>query len=304
MPIPAGTLVTTLAGYRPLTATSLTNCFLQLDSWAASAIDASGVEWWLGTLEGWNGTPDPRLSGVDRPQDHGQFDAPTYLSSRVITATGTAIAPDQTTAMYARDVLSSLCWDTTRLYTLQVTEPGRPVRRADVRLNAATKIGEVNPYAFDWQLQLKAPDPRRYGPTATPLVLTPPTGATGGVTAALTVPFTLSTTGLSTSNGVVTNAGTFPTRPIVTLAGPLVDPQIANLTSGRTLSLNIVLVSGDSLVLDFDRRTVMLNGSASRSNTLTASASWWELAPGGSDIQFTAGGGAGTATVTWASAWV
>lgn len=304
MPIPAGPFVETLTGYRPATATSLTNCFIQLDDWAASAIDDAGVEWWLTGLEGWNGSPDVRLSGVDRPQDHGQFDGPTYLASRVITATGTAIAPNQTTALYARDVLSSLCWDTGRLYELRVTEVGRPVRRASVRLNTATKIGPINEVAWDWQIQLKAPDPRRYGDDETALVLSPPTGASGGITLPLTVPFTLSTTGLSTSGGTAINAGTFPTRPVVTLAGPLVDPQIANLTSGRSLSLNITLASGDTLVLDFDRRTVILNGSAGRSNTLTSSAAWWQLNPGGNDLAFTAGGGAGTATVRFASAWL
>lgn len=303
MPIPAGTVTPTLAGYRPATATSLANCFLQLDDWAASAIDDSGVEWWLTGLEGWNGSPDPRLSGVDRSSDHGQFDGPTYLASRVITATGVALAPDQTTALYARDVLSSLCWDTSRLYTLTVTEVGRPTRRADVRLNAATKIGEINPYAFDWQIQLKAPDPRRYGDEQT-VVLNAPTGVSGGVTLPLTVPVTLTTAGTSTSSGTITNSGTFPTRPVVEFIGPLVDPQIANVTAGRTLGFEITLAAGDTLTADFDRRTVLLNGTASRSNTLTATAAWWQLDPGGNDVVFTAGGGTGTAVVRYSPAWL
>ena len=290
--------------YRPSPANTLTDLYVTLDGWSAPAVDAQGTEWWLTTVDGWNGSPDVRLTTVDRPQDHGQFDGPTFFGSRTITLAGSAIALDRTTALLARDIVASICWDPSQLYTLQVTEPGRPTRQADVRLNAATKVSGVNEVAFDWQIQLKAPDPRRYDATETVITLYPPTGAVGGVTVPFTVPLVLSTTGLSTSTATAVNAGTVATRPVVTLTGPLVDPQIANLTAGKTLSFVLTIASGDYVTVDFDRRTVLLNGTASRSSALTSTAAWWELPPGSSDLQVTAGGGDGSVEIRYRSAWL
>lgn len=293
------------AAYRPSYSNTLvSNLYVTLDSWSASALDAAGTEWWLSTVDGWSGSPPVRLTGVDRPQDHGGFDGPTWLGRRIITLAGTAISPDQSTAWLARDIVSSLCSDPAQLYVLQVTEPGRPVRQSQVRLNTDIKVSAVSDAAFDFQVQLLAPDPRRYDTTVTSVTLLPPTGLDAGTTVPLTVPFTLPTVGTGPSQVTVTNAGTVATRPTVTFAGPLVDPQIANLTQGRTLAFTITLASGDLLVVDFDRRSVTLNGSASRSNTLNSGAAWWDISPGGNDIKFTAGGGAGSATVTYQSAWL
>jgi hypothetical protein len=288
--------------YRPGSTTTRTT-YASLDGWSATATDDQGTEWWLSTVEGWAGTPSVRQSGVDRPQDHGGFDGPSFYGSRIITLAGSAISLDQSTALLARDIVASVCSDPSQLYTLKLTEPGRPTRRASVRLNAETKVSPVNEASFDWQLQLKSPDPRRYDDTETVVTLSPPTGAIGGLTVPVTVSFSISTTGLSTSSATATNAGTIATRPVVTLNGPLVDPQIANLTAMRTLSFTLTIASGDYLVVDFDRRTALLNGTASRSSALTSTAAWWELAPGGNDLQFTAGGGDGTAVIRYRSAW-
>lgn len=296
--------------YRPTPPAILTDVGVMLDGWAAGTnpddvTDSAATEWWLTGIDGWNGSPEVRLSGVDRPQDHGQFDGPSYFGTRVVTLSGVAICPDKPTALLSQDIVASVAtWDPSQLYLLQVAEVGRPTRRANVRLNAATKVGDFNGTSFSWQLQLKAPDPRRYDDIESVIALSPPTGASGGVTLPLTVPFSISTTGLSTSSATATNAGTVATRPTVTFAGPLVDPQLANVSAGRSLSFLITLAAGDTLVADFDRRTVLLNGSASRSSTLTSAAAWWELAPGGNDLAFTAGGGDGTATIRWRSAWL
>jgi hypothetical protein len=296
--------------YRPTPATILTDVGVTLDGWTcgthqADIGDAAGTEWWCTSIDGWAGSPDVRLSTVDRVQDHGQFDGPTFFGSRVITVAGVAICRDKTQSMIAQRIIGSVAtWDPSQLYLMQVSEPGVGTLRSSVRLNAATKVGGWTGLAFEWQLQLRSPDPRRYDDVESLMVLYPPTGASGGITLPVTVPFTLSTTGVSTSSGVATNAGTVATRPTVTLRGPLVDPQIAHVDVGRSLSLSITLASDDVLVLDFDRRTVLLNGSASRSSTLTSTAAWWELAPGGNDLAFTAGGGDGSAEIRWRSAWL
>lgn len=288
--------------FRPAISSTLSDLSISLDDWAAPATDEQGTEWWLTELEGWYGHPGVRLAGQEREGDHGEFDAPSYLPARLLTATGYAQCTSKTAALLASDIVSSLAWDTSQLYTLRVTEPSGDVRRAMVRRSGDAKV-RLFEAAIEWQMQFKAPDPRRYDDVeADPLVLTPPSGVAGGLTLPFTVPFEISTSGTSGSTRVATNAGTFPTRPTVTFVGPLVDPTIANLTAGKALSLSITLATGDTLVADMDKRTLLLNGTASRGNTLTSSAAWWELAPGGNDIALTAGGGSGTATVRWRSA--
>ena len=44
--------------------------------------------------------------------------------------------------------------------------------------------------------------------------------------------------------------------------------------------LNITLASTDSLVIDMGARTVILNGVASRYNTIVTGSSWWTIPPG------------------------
>jgi hypothetical protein len=291
------------AEYRPATA-SLEQIRLAVDGWTAGAVDTQGTLWRPTTLEGWWESAPIATSIVDRPLDHGGFDGPSFYRPRVITVNGIAVSPDLATNLRARDIVASVCADPSVLYPLVVTEPGRPSRRCMVRMSSAAKARDVTDTICEWSLIFVAPDPRRYDNTETVIVLSPPTGAAGGITVPLTVPFSISTTGMSTSSATVTNAGTIATRPVVEFAGPLVDPQIANVGAGKSLSMTITLAAGDVLTADFDRRTLLLNGSASRSSTLTASAAWWELAPGGNDLAFTAGGGNGTATVRYRSAWL
>lgn len=295
MPIPAE--------YRPATV-SLEQIRLAVDGWTAGAVDTQGTLWRPTTLEGWWESAPIATSIVDRPLDHGGFDGPSFYRPRVITVGGVAVSPDLATNLRARDIVASMCADPSVLYPLVVTEPGRPSRRCMVRMSSAAKARDVTDTICEWSLIFVAPDPRRYDDTETVLTLTPPTGAAGGLTLPATVPLTLATAGGPRSATTVTNAGTIATRPIVAFNGPLVDPQIANVTAGRSLSLSITLAAGDQIVADFDRRTVLLNGSASRSSALTDSAAWWELAPGGNDLAMAAGGGTGNATIRYRSAWL
>lgn len=293
------------ATYRPPVSSYLTGWHASLDDWAAGGLDAAGVEWWLTDAPGWRDRPAPRNSGTDRPQDHGQFDAPSYLQARIITLEGTAVAPTAEAQYLAADIISSVCADPAVLYPLVVTEPGRPARRCMVRLNDATKVSA--PYGdgtvFDWNVQLKAPDPRRYADDLTSVPLSLPASSGVGITLPVTLPFPIPTSGSSTGTATVVNAGTLATPPVVTFVGPLIDPRVANITTGRTLGLTITLDAGQTLIVDMAARTVLLGGTVSRAYTITPGSAWWDLPPGSSDLVLTGGGGAGTATVTFRSAW-
>jgi hypothetical protein len=304
VPIPAGPAAPST--YRPGIGTTLSGWSVELDGWSAGAMDANLTEWWITAVEGWRDRPAMRVSSQARQADHGSFDAPSYLDSRIITIEGTAVCPDEDTAYLSADIMASVCQDPAVLYPLVVIEPGRPVRRANVRLNAGTKVGE--PYgagavAFDWSLLLRAPDPRRYADTETAVTLTLPSGADAGLQIPFTVPFYIPDSGVSTNRATVINEGTFATRPVVTFVGPVGSPAIVNLTQGKTLAFDISITSGQTLVVDFASRSVLLDGTVSRAYTIAYGSAWWDLAPGSNDVQY-AGVGSGTALLTYRSSWL
>lgn len=290
--------------YRPAGNPTLTR-YVILDDWGSSGLDDDGTEWWTTKFDGWAGTPGVRAALTPRVQGHGAFDSPNFYDTRIITLEGTAIAASEDLKYKAVDTVTSLAaWNPATLYPLVVTEPGRPDRRAMVRLSSPTKVDVFSEYAFDWSIQLVAPDPRRYANDETVLTLTLPAAGSSGLTFPATFPATFPESGLSSGAATATNVGTIATQPTITFTGPLVDPQIANVTQGRTLTFNITLSTGDTLIVDTANKTVLLGGTASRAYTIQVGSAWWDLDPGGNDIKFTGGGGSGTAEIRYRSAWL
>lgn len=295
MAIPAGPTVTSQipAEYRPAVA-ALQDMSLSLDGWTAGATDTQGTTWSLTGLEGWWETPAPRVAIEDRPQDHGGFDDVSWFSSRVLTIEGLAQSPDRATHLRARRIATSVAVDTTTLHTMTVTEPDGTVLRCAVRLSAATKVGDITDTLCRWSMQVCAPDPRRYIDPEILHTLALPASPTGGITFATTAPWVVVGAAASTGSVTAVNVGTFGTRPVLTFIGPLTDPQLEHVQTGRRLAFDIDLAAGETLVVDVDRRAVLLGGTASRSSALAAGSAWFDLAPGDNELRFTAAAGGGT----------
>jgi tail protein len=133
-------------------------------------------------------------------------------------------------------------------------------------------------------VEFLATDPRYYG--ATLHTLTTGLGvASNGLVFPATFPVSFGS-GSSSGSVTATNSGTYPSKPVLTIAGPVVNPIVDNQTSGQTLSFSLTLASGDSLVIDTDKRSILLNGTASRRSSLLSGSQFFELAPGSSTIRF------------------
>lgn len=101
------------------------------------------------------------------------------------------------------------------------------------------------------------------------------------------------------------NDGNFAANPVIVFEGPVTNPSIESLTQDKTLSFSITLASGETLEVDTEERTVLLNGTANRYNTLDTTAEWFDLDPGTNEVRYQAATiTASTMTVTWRSAWV
>ncbi|PYC83491.1 hypothetical protein C7C46_08995 [Streptomyces tateyamensis] len=239
---------------------------------------------------------------AERQADHGSWAGPTYLTARVLTLTGTIVALDQATLEAAMEQLRAAVGVSDVVLTVRETIP----KQCTARRSGKLLLERITDRTATYSVLVTAPDPRRYSTTlqqgSTGLPST-----TGGLVLPLTLPLTMSST---TVSGSITaaNAGSMATRPVLTITGPVVQPVITVQAAGGAvtqLAYGDQLGAGDTLVLDCDAHTAVLNGTASRRRYL--SGPWPEIAAGSTaTLLFRAASGSAPATLSasWRSAWM
>lgn len=157
----------------------------------------------------------------------------------------------------------------------------------------------------------RASDPRWYAvPTKQATVGLP--GPLGGLTFPVTFPASFGGGG---GGGIlqVTNAGQFEMRPVLVVTGPCTNPRVTNLTlpGAPGIGFNLVMATGDTLVIDTDFQSVLYftagsSIASSRRGALTSDTVWWNLPPGLNQIELTTTDALGAAllTVQSADAWL
>lgn len=106
------------------------------------------------------------------------------------------------------------------------------------------------------------------------------------------------------ASGIVSavNQGDQPTWPHVRIDGPASNPRLEHVDTGQVVQVGITVPEGQHLDIDFDHRTVLLSGTASRYDQLTQ-AGWWQLEPGPQPVRYTTSNGDGPATIRFRSAY-
>lgn len=152
------------------------------------------------------------------------------------------------------------------------------------------------------QFKMYAEDPRLYTAGQTVVNIPFSAGATSGFGFNLDFNFGFGSSG-GTDGSFVTNAGNRSTPVEFTIYGPCDTPTILNDTYGHTLVFNIILAVSETLVVNTQYKTVKLNGSLSRRNTLV-SPDWFFLEPGQTFLRYRAVTGVGSSVdVKFRSAW-
>lgn len=260
-------------------------------------IDANGIGW---VLNGFDGMGGPGTVGqvVQQAGDHGGWATPQYYAPRTMTLSLTASAPSQALRDVARATLQQAV-PVSDLALFRFDEPvpkQMSVRRTGALLESYPALTEVQ-----FSVVLVAPDPRKYSTVLHSLTANQGTFA-AGLAPPLTPPLTLPA-GYPPMAVTITNAGSFETRPTITIVGPITAPAAVNQTTGQTVSFStLTLASTDVLVVDFLNKQATLNGAYRPADL---SSSWWVAAPGTTGVQLTgtASGGA-YMTVTWRDAWI
>lgn len=260
-------------------------------------------------VEGLDAMPAIQQADVDRGRDTGQFQSVYYVGGREITIT---LEVQDTSAAAFRTDMDNLGLAFAPVPTVEMpmyyTLPGmaQASRLVWVRPIDRPNVIDQN-YLFNKakvQLRVWATDPRSYDSNLQSAIATLPAG-NGGATWPWTWPVSW---GSSSGSGLVnvTNSGNFETRPVIVINGPVDNPTITNNTTGLSLSFLISLINTDTLTIDFLNKTVILNGTASRRNTMSSAPNWWNLPPGTSVFAYRANTVqvGSTATIYWQSAWM
>lgn len=156
----------------------------------------------------------------------------------------------------------------------------------------------------DWRgpVEWRAVDPRFYADEET-VENVAQASSTGGLTFPLTYPRTYGSGG----SGVVflENEGKADTFMVATITGPGGGPRVEHVGLGLQVNMaDLTLGSGETVVVDFQARSVLLNGTSDRFNTLTSNSRFFPLKPGLNEIRFaTATGSTATAELRFRSAW-
>lgn len=248
-----------------------------------------------------------RTSDETYPEDDGALPGIDLLDERTITYKLLIAAPQTMTveqALAACAAAFQVIRDPAGGLPLQVMLPGwseprqltaRPINN-DVPIDVNYSLQYI-----EFSAQMVAADPLIYSTTLHPLSTGLPS-PTAGLPFNVTFPATF---GSSTGGSVlVTNAGNYASRPVITITGPCINPLVSNGTS--FMSFNLTLGATDVLVIDMAAKSVTLNGSASRYNTVTTGSAWWSLPPGNTTVVFETGDGAQVAarmTIQWRDAW-
>lgn len=266
------------------------------------AVDTFGVAWVLQDMDGWD-SPEVRSDLQQREADHGAWQTPVYYGERPITLAGLILAPDQGALEDAMDRLRAAVGLTDTVLTVSETIP----KCATVRRSGKLLTKYLTDTKASFSALVTAGDPRRYATTqqagTTGLPMT-----TGGLTLPATVPVTIAATTVSGQIDAE-NVGSFGTPLILTINGPVQQPQVLVTTPDGLivpLAYSQNLGTGEQLVIDTGAHTVVLNGGVSRRRFLSTPAGWPQI-PGKSQatLVFRAAtyDASASLTATWRSAW-
>jgi hypothetical protein len=270
----------------------------------------NGLTWGLGTkyhisgVSGLDDLPPLRTFDVSRPGDQGEFRGQDLLAARLISLDITMLGDNSADYYTLAEALRAAFALQTAELPLLFFSNSRLIycrcRRRSVPYDAgnAQRTGTAT-------VELLASDPRIYDATLANLS-TGMAQSGGGMTFPATFNLSFGATG---AGGLVqvTNTGTFAVRPVLTVTGPVDTPILENLSAGKRLRFNLTLGATDTLIVDLDARTVLLNGTASRRSALSADSQWWELPPGTTTLRFNSAGAfqaAASLAFPFRSAWI
>lgn len=256
-------------------------------------------------VEGLLASPEVRMALRPKLNRDGLFPGVPFLGGRTISMTIDVVAWDEDGLDEALTNLTDALQVGLDEAPLYLELPGIANKRA-VFLNArvtryAAPISHEHfAHAATVAVEFQASDPRIYSQDeVTAYVVRIP--VSGGLLVPVEVPAVVEDGGSSQST-TITNLGSRGAPFRVQLVGPMVNPTLTQMSTGRSIGIAGTIEDGDVVELDTLTHVVTFNGTPRY--RLLSSAEWYDLDPGDNDIRLTADGSDElTATITYRHAW-
>ncbi|MEU2592378.1 hypothetical protein ABZ649_04655 [Streptomyces albidoflavus] len=273
---------------------------MQVD--VAGVLMGPGTPYRIADIRGF-GTPERRAQSTPLPTEDGVLPGVDLYGSRTVTmevgirAPGDAgAAMDGLAALHRAASNSAVRRQAGALDVLRVRWPGRSgTRRLYGRLGVVEEA-TLAQALYGWvpiTVEFNATDPSWHGEPEQQLTLPLDISQDRqGFKAPLVAPIT---TGISTPDtrlGWVNNEGDLPAWPSLRITGPVANPKVWVVETGRTLQFNITLGVGEYLDVQTrpGTRWVLRNGTGSVATALTnvSRLDRFVVPPGRSEIRWTA----------------
>jgi len=260
----------------------------------------------LTSIEGFD-SPALREVRENRPGMHGQIDYANLLGERLLALNGKILADSVSERDNRRQPLINAFKVDGEYDWLKFQVSGDIAKQIYCKVFDLKIIDEYESHPFfrDFTINLLAVDPRIYSQEElTKTVYIP--SAEGGRIYPKSYPKTYGTIQVG-GKIVCTNDGNFSVLPIIKMFGPLSNPKIRNNNDdAKEILVNMEVADGDYLEIDFEEKTIMLNGTTSRYNYLDNDSKWWEIKTGNNEIEFRDGLGNvnGKAEIIFRHSWI
>lgn len=252
-----------------------------------NSTDGDGVEWIFDTIKGWTGGAGVEVDRVQRTFGHGEFSQRGRRTGRPITVGGWVYCANEVMVAQATDTLAAALADGNH-GILTVTDDRLGPRWARVQLVGAIEDDWSKPNLYQFQLQLLAPEPYKYGvlsQASTELLSSDATGqglVFDGASTTLAFEPSLDFGTTPDSGGLVTlsNAGTAPASVKFTVQGPTPSGgfKITDQQTGLSIFYYAVVPTGSTLTLDGRNGSILLDGVIDRSAEALVEA-WPVISP-------------------------
>lgn len=273
---------------------------LTLDGHGLTHWDSQGCRWIVTSTRGWRGGGKPRNNRQARSSSSGSYRGRSYQDEKVIVLSGVCRAPTPAARAAAEQRIGELCPPGDLLAALvRVGEDGiRQTRYVELD-------DEIDPIPlnsrcyFGFDIQVVAPDPRKFGDWVSSQTPAQVVGA-GGVNAS--APGAAATAGLAAgtaprlSDVLLANVGNAAYGPVlqVSVAEPTTTFGVLDPTTGRQLLYTgPPLEPGHDLWINCDDhpqtppgmtfplpgRAVLLDGTASRRAHISVWGGWPQVPP-------------------------
>jgi len=254
-----------------------------------------------------------KVSGLDNApyretkRDHegtdGGFLDAEFETGRDITLEGTVFNGTALLEPYLDSLKANFAPVTTPIPFYFTTESGLQ-RQVFVKPRGAKYTWDANRRVNQIPIQflLYAEDPRIYDTFINDYTIPLGPASTTGFSFNLSFSFGFGASSTGPDGQYIFNNGNRPTPAVMTITGPVVNPEIINDNTGDILQFNLTLGSTDILVVDLQYHTVRLNGTTNRRNTLLA-PNWFLFPPGATFIRFRGDSGTGTLNIQCRNAW-